>query len=102
MIYCRKHFPCKIIVLYSPPDNLDKFSDSRKKVMENHFEIDSLVEQFVSYGIKGKCMKDCKSRSLPPKLRLPDPVLMKDFERCLPYSYLHYSYYQVKKQVTYS
>ena len=53
------------------------------------------MEQFLVYAARGKCVRECKARSLPPKLRTPDTSVLKLFRRRVPFSYLHFAYYQV-------
>ncbi len=54
------------------------------------------VRQFLVYASQGKCLRDCKARTLPSHLQDIDPAIVQDFRRRKPFSYLHYAYYQVR------
>ena len=41
-------------------------------------------------------MRECKAKRLSPKQRYPDPDVLNRFKRREPYSFLHFSYYQVR------
>ena len=68
---------------------------SDKETIENYAGDDPFIRQFVVYAARGRCVRECKERLLPPKLRNSDPTLINDFRKRIPYSYLHYAYYQV-------
>lgn len=89
---------CMMYVYSFLPGNLSTLSSRQKKVLENYSESDPLIEQFVRYGLKGKCVRDCKNAHPRLKLHNPDPVVMGEFHRYMPCSYLHYAYYQVNWQ----
>lgn len=72
-----------------------QLSAKDKETIEKYTGDDPLISQFVVYAARGRCVRDCKARNLPPKLRNPDPNLIKDFRKRIPYSYLHFAYYQV-------
>ena len=73
-----------------------KLSKKEREVVDSYSANDGpLVEQFLVYAARGKCVRECKARSLPPKLRVPDSVVLRLFQNRTPYSYLHYAYYQV-------
>ena len=73
-----------------------KLSKREREVVDSYSANDGpLVEQFLVYAARGKCVRECKARSLPPKLRVPDSVVLRLFRNRTPYSYLHYAYYQV-------
>lgn len=67
--------------------------------LQNRDSGNLLIDQFLLYAVRGKCLRECKAKHLPPKLRNPDPGLLKDFRRRLPYSYLHFAYYKVGLRV---
>ena len=48
------------------------------------------------YAAKAQCIDQCKKKNLPRKLRNPDPLVLQKFRTRVPYSYLHYTYYQVR------
>lgn len=77
----------------------EHFTDRNKKFLESAPQ-DFFIDQFLLYGSKGRCLKHCKETNLSPKLRNPDPALLRDFHQYLPYSYLHYAYYQVSFKIT--
>lgn len=72
-----------------------QLSSKDKETIENYAEDDPFIRQFIVYAARGRCVRECKTRSLPPKLRTPDPALIKEFRKRIPYSYLHFAYYQV-------
>lgn len=72
-----------------------QFSSKDKETTEKYAGDDPFVRQFLVYAARGKCVRECKARNLPPKLRNPDPLVIKDFRKRIPYSYLHFAYYQV-------
>ena len=74
-------------------------SPSDKETIDNYARSDPFVKQFLVYAARGSCVRECKARNLPPKLRNPDSELIKDFRKRIPYSYLHYAYYQVSMSV---
>ena len=74
---------------------IGSLSEKKKEVLALYMDSDPLIEHFVLYGIKGKCIRECKSTSLSKKLQNPDPVLIEQFDRYVPYSYLHFAYYKV-------
>lgn len=76
---------------------ISNLSKKNREAFELYQGSDQLLELFLLYGVRGKCISECKSGSLSPKLRNPDPVLMKEFNRYLPYSYLHFAYYKVSQ-----
>ena len=76
---------------------IDLLTNQTKKTLEGYFKEDPLIQQFAEYAAKGKCMRDCKAKNLPSQLRSPDPVIIDEFRRYVPYSFLHFSYYQVNK-----
>ncbi len=76
--------------------NTDTYlSNKTKTFLKEYYKDNPFVEQLAQYAVNGKCLKICKIENLPPKLRNPDPVLIASFRSREPYSYLHYSYYQV-------
>ena len=56
---------------------------------------DPLINQFLVYAAKGKCVRECKAKMLRPNMRYPDPKVVREFRNRKPYSYLHFAYYQV-------
>lgn len=66
-----------------------------RELLEKYSASDPLLGQFILYAVKGSCVRKCKEDTLPPNLRDPDPEFVEEFRRCVPYSYLHYAYYQV-------
>lgn len=73
-----------------------KLSNKEREVVNKYAaNIGPFMEQFLVYAARGRCVRECKARSLPPKLRTPDTSVLKLFRRRVPFSYLHYAYYQV-------
>ena len=72
-----------------------QLSSKDKETIENYAGDDPFIRQFIVYAARGRCVRECKARHLPPKLRNPDPVVINAFRNRTPYSYLHYAYYQV-------
>lgn len=73
-----------------------KLSNKEREVVNKYAaNIGPFMEQFLVYAASGRCVRECKARSLPPKLRTPDTSVLKLFRRRVPFSYLHYAYYQV-------
>jgi len=70
-------------------------SEKNRKTLDDFVKEDTIYEALVHYSAKGKCLRECKSKFLPPQLRQPDILLLKAFKKRVPYSYLHFSYYQV-------
>lgn len=66
-----------------------------KETVGNYSGDDPLISQFLEYAARGRCVRECKARNLPPKLRNPDPNVIQEFRKRFPYSYLHFAYYQV-------
>ena len=77
-------------------------SEKNRKIMDDYVKEDIINEALVHFSAKGKCLRECKSKSLPPQLRQPDILLLETFKKRLPYSYLHYSYYQVERTCSYT
>ncbi len=73
-------------------------SASQQKTLKDYAGDDEpFVSQFLVYATRGKCLRDCKARTLPSHLQYLDPVLVQEFRRRKPFSYLHFAYYQVSR-----
>lgn len=75
-----------------------KLSEQEMKTVEQYAGADnSLILQFLTYAARARCVRECKAKSLSLNRRYPDPVILLGFRTRLPYSYLHYAYYQVNR-----
>lgn len=71
-------------------------SKTQQEVVKKYAGGDNpLIKQFLVYAAKGKCVRECKAKTLPPNMRYPDPTVVREFRKRKPYSYLHFAYYQV-------
>lgn len=77
-------------------ESVIQLSSKDKQTIEEYAGDDPFIKQFVLYAARGRCMRECKARILPPKLRNPDTEVIKEFRKRMPYSYLHFAYYQVR------
>ncbi len=84
-----------IIIIITYYNFSDARSSKNQKTLEDFASEDIINQALVYYSAKGKCLRECKSKSLPPQLRQPEYELLEKFKKRLPYSYLHFSYYQV-------
>ena len=74
----------------------DNLSASQQKIAKDYAGDDeSFVAQFLVYATRGKCLRDCKARTLPAHLRYIEPSVVQQFRQRKPFSYLHFAYYQV-------
>ena len=82
-----------LVLLSGSEFNLTK---QEHDVVDKYTSEDPFVEQFLVYASRVKCVRECKAQSLPAKMQNPDPEILQLFRDRVPYSYLHFSYYQVK------
>ncbi|XP_064394427.1 endoplasmic reticulum protein SC65-like [Halichondria panicea] len=76
----------------------DNLSASQQKIAKDYAGDDeSFVAQFLVYATRGKCLRDCKARTLPAHLRYIEPSVVQQFRQRKPFSYLHFAYYQLKE-----
>ena len=92
-------FPFSIHIMSTvagPPQLSDKDKETVRKYAGG--TEDHLFLQFLTYAAKARCVRECKAEALTPKQRYPDPEVLVRFKNRDPYSYLHFSYYQVYRE----
>ena len=57
-----------------------------------------MILQFLTYASRARCVRECKAKSLSATQRYPSPEILNRFKQRDPYSFLHFSYYQVREE----
>ncbi len=70
-------------------------STKEQEVVERYAATYPVVQQFLVYAARSQCVRVCKTEKLPPRMRSPGGEVLRVFRHRDPYSYLHFSYYQV-------
>ena len=103
MLVCETHvFPCISMYMCTLLKQVSLFSAS-PQLLEKDLETiadysgnDPIIKQFIIYASRAKCIRECKAKELRATLRYPDPDILNRFKRRETYSFLHFSYYQVR------
>ena len=59
---------------------------------------DPVILQFLSYASRARCVRECKAKNMTARQRYPSAEVLNKFKRREPYSFLHFSYYQVNSR----
>ena len=73
-----------------------QLSEKDLETVKKYAGDDRIVQQFLTYASRARCVRECKAKTLSATQRYPDPEILKKFKLRESYSFLHFAYYKVK------